>query len=118
MFRFILMLAISGFLGGCGVTGGIAGKMLPGPLGGGSADSEVKLLSVKPGGKALLLVSPDFLSAECTQAVEADGKPTKINCRSAYLVSCDASRSANGPFCTLVEEKSHSRASAYPASRR
>ncbi len=116
MHRFALLLLLTTLSGGCG----LAGKLLPGGVMGGAdaGDPEVRMLSVKPGGKALLLISPDMYDRECTLPVQGRGESVDLNCATAYMVSCDASKPAGEPFCTLVTEKDGPRRSAYPGSRR
>jgi len=85
---------------------------------GGGGSSQVQLLAQKPGGKALFLVSPSFRDGDCTEPVSMNGEASELNCKSAYLVSCDATQPSSQPLCTLVREVGNPRYSSYPGNRR
>ena len=73
---------------------------------------------LEPGGKGLFVVRPPAGDAECSVTVKTRTRREQLACNSEFLVSCDASRPDDKPFCTLMRERGPVRDSIYPADRR
>ena len=84
----------------------------------GRMSAEVEMVSVAPGGKALLLVRPNAHYGRCVVDVGAEEASVAVDCDAQYLVGCDAAGPSSEPFCRLVREVGPVRDSAYPEARR
>ena len=109
--RFWSMVTCLALVGG-GATSGCAAFPFAKPV------AEVEMVSVAPGGKALLLVRPDAHHSRCRVDVATGDGSVVADCDAQYLVGCDASAPSSEPFCRLVREAGPVRDSAYPEERR
>jgi hypothetical protein len=81
-------------------------------------DASVRMVDVSKNGKALFVVSPKYLDNQNCDVLVKGKTKNMVSCNSEYLLSCDANRPTNKPFCELMTEKGSVRDSYYPKKRR